>query len=107
MAEYLLFASCSPWESEGGHSPFRLAQGLAAEGHRVTVYLVQNGVLAAGAGAAEAGLSPVLASATVLADDFSLRERALSPDGLRAGVQAASIESAVEQIARGARAIWM
>jgi predicted peroxiredoxin len=107
MAQYLLFASKSPWETDGAGKAFRLARDLSAAGHEVTLYLVQNGVLAARAGAAETGLAEVTGSASVLADDFSLRERAIPADGLRAGVRPAPIDSAVEQIARGVRAIWM
>lgn len=106
MSRYLLMASRSPWESAAGNEPYRLARDLAAAGHEVTLFLVQNGVLAARAGAHDAGLESV-GAATVLADDFSLRERAIPSGGLRPGIRAAAIDVAADQIARGARAIWM
>ena len=44
---------------------------------------------------------------TVLADDFSLRERGIEPTELRAGVQPASIDALVDLIVRpDTKTLW-
>ena len=52
------------------------------------------------------GLQALVGSVTLLADDFSLRERAIPSDGLIAGVAPAPIEVVVDALAQGARALW-
>ena len=42
----------------------------------------------------------------VLADDFSLRERGIPPDGLVRGVQPAPIGTVVDRMADGWKVIW-
>lgn len=78
MANYLLIESRDPYDSADTGPWGALAQELAAHGHPTTVYLVQNGVFPARRGARHNSLLTDLADAgvTVLADDFSLRERA-------------------------------
>jgi sulfur transfer complex TusBCD TusB component (DsrH family) len=67
----------------------------------VTVFLVQNGVLASRVGARGTHVSGLAAAGvTVLADDFSLRERGIEARELGAGVRSASIETLVDLITR-------
>ena len=106
MARYLLIESSSPWASGTTSDFYRLARDLAGQGHEVTVYLVQNGVLAARAAARESGLGEVTAQARVLADDFSLRERGIDAAALRPAVRPAPIETVADMLAEGVRAIW-
>jgi len=106
VARYLLIESGGPWESGTTAGFYRLAQDLAGQGHEVTVYLVQNGVLAARAGAREVGLADVAAHARVFADDFSLRERGIAVRDLRASILPAGIEAVADMLADGVRAIW-
>jgi hypothetical protein len=42
----------------------------------------------------------------VLADDFSLRERAIPAGRLVAGVKPAPIETVVDQLEEGRKALW-
>lgn len=107
MTKYLLIESRSPYES-GDVAPYLgLAGELAGRGNEVTLYLVQNGVMAARAGARDAGLAGLAeAGVEVLADDFSLAERGIPDDGLAAGVAAAPLEVVVDQLAEGRKAIW-
>jgi hypothetical protein len=42
----------------------------------------------------------------VLADDFSLRERGIAPEGLVSGVSSAPLDVVVDQLADGRKAIW-
>ena len=51
MARYLLISSRDPFESADTSAYYELAAGLAREGNEVAVFLVQNGVLTARAGA--------------------------------------------------------
>jgi sulfur transfer complex TusBCD TusB component (DsrH family) len=106
VERYLLIESSSPWKSAETAEFYRLARDLALQGHEVTLYLVQNGVLAARAGAREAGLAEVSARVRVLADDFSMRERGISVGDLRAPVLPAGIEHVADLLAEGVRAVW-
>lgn len=106
MAKYLLVESRAPWDSEDVTCFSGLATGLATAGHEVCVYLVQNGVMAARQGAKDGGLSDLAGRVRVLADDFSLRERAIDAADLIAGVRPAGIEELVDLVAQGARAAW-
>jgi predicted peroxiredoxin len=107
MTEYLLIESRSPSESGDVAQGYALAAALAAHGDRVTLFLVQNGVLSARRGARAEGLEPAIrAGVTVLADDFSLRERGISPDRLAARIAPAPLEIVIDRLADGARTLW-
>jgi hypothetical protein len=107
MAKYLLIESRDPFESNDVGFCYDLAANLAREGNEVTLFLVQNGVLPARSGADKGGLSKVAeAGVEVLADDFSLRERAIPASGLGAGVAAAALDVVVDQLADGRKTIW-
>lgn len=107
MANYLLIQSRDPFEYNEVTRDFELAASLAKEGNTVTLFLVQNGVLPARKNAKGSGLEDVVTSGVeVLSDEFSLRERGIHHDDLAAGVKAASLDSVVDQLAEGRKAIW-
>jgi predicted peroxiredoxin len=107
MSSYLFIESRDPYESNEVVAQYDLAAGLAREGATVTVFLVQNGVLAARKGEkAELVAKLAQAGVTVLADEFSLRERAIATGRLVAGVKPAPIETIVDQLEQGAKALW-
>jgi hypothetical protein len=107
MSQYLLIQSKSPWETNRVADFYDLARQLAAAGHDVTLFLVQNGVLPARPRAHDPGLNEVVsARVRVLADDFSLRERALDPKALAGGVVPAAIDVVVDLLVAGAKSIW-
>ena len=107
MADYLLIGSRDPFESNDVTRLHALAGNLAKNGSKVTLFLVQNGVLSARESAQSAALSAVAASGVeVLADEFSLRERGISLDSLVTGVSAAPLDVIVDQLADGRKAIW-
>jgi sulfur transfer complex TusBCD TusB component (DsrH family) len=106
MAKYLLIQSKSPWESGDSSYFYDLAHNLASGGNDVTFVLVQNGVLAARKGANDVELAKLVVNVRVFADDFSLRERAIPTDGLKDGVKTTSIDTVVDLLAEGAKAIW-
>lgn len=108
MAKYLIVETRDPFDSADVRNMYDLAQGLADE-NEVTVFLVQNGVLPvrkASASAAER-ITKLAQKATVLADDFSLRERGITPGEITQGVKAAAIEKLVDLVVEdGRKVIW-
>ncbi len=107
MASYLIIESRDPLEWKEVAHHYDLAAGLAKEGNRVTLFLVQNGVFPARRSAASPALEAVArAGVEVLADDFSLRERGIDAGRLADGVKASPIDVVVDQLADGRKAIW-
>jgi sulfur relay (sulfurtransferase) complex TusBCD TusD component (DsrE family) len=107
MQKFLLIESRDPFESNDVSYYYELASNLVASGYTVTLYLVQNGVLAARRSAQSAKLSALdAAGVTVVADDFSLRERGIGAARLAPGVKEGSIDVVVDHLAEGARSLW-
>ena len=105
--KYLLIESRDPFETADVSYYYDLAAGLAREGHTVTLFLVQNGVLPARRGAKSDILSAAAsAGVETLADEFSLRERGIPADRLAPSVKAAPLEVVVDQLADGRKAMW-
>ena len=104
---YVLIETRDPFESAEVDGMFDLASRLA-ETAAVSVYLVENGVMPLRATSAAASTITALAArTTVLADDFSLRQRAIGASDLVPGVTPASIEHLVELITTpGCKAMW-
>jgi intracellular sulfur oxidation DsrE/DsrF family protein len=107
MSDYLLIESRDPFDS-GDTSKFcDLAASLVGNGDKVTVFLVQNGVLPARQSSMSDMLSRLADSGVeVLADEFSLSERGIGGNKLARGVRSAPIEVIVDQLAEGRKAIW-
>ena len=106
MSRYVFIESRDPFESKDTRFVEETAIAVKERGHDVTVFLVQNGVLAARTGArrlghlAEAGI-------TVLADDLSLRERGIKAEELAPSIREAGIEALVEAlIQKNTKALW-
>lgn len=107
MADYLFIASRDPFEVNGITQQYELAGSLAKEGNKVTLFLVQNGVLPARKSAMSEPLEAAAkAGVEVLADEFSLRERGIKGDRLAAGVKQAPLDIVVDQLAAGRKAVW-
>jgi intracellular sulfur oxidation DsrE/DsrF family protein len=107
MASYLLIESRDPFDSNDAGFCRDVAQQLAQQGEAVTLFLVQNGVLPARAGAHAYDLSELAkVGIEVLADDFSLRERGIPSAGLAAGVKPAPLDVVVDRLVGGWKAIW-
>ena len=107
MSKYVLIQSKSPWESGDIAHFYTLARELATAGNDVTFYLVQNGVLSARTGAKDPALDQLTgAKVRVLADDFSLRERAIDRTAVKPGVTPSPIDAVVDLLAGGAKALW-
>ena len=97
MARYLLIESRDPFESRDVPYYYGLARDLAAQGQEVTLFLVQNGVLASRKAIADNPLGDVLGGkVTVLADGYSLRERGITDGERLANVQPSDIDALVD-----------
>jgi len=107
MSKYLLIESRDPFDSNDTGFCCDLAHQLAAQQNEVTVFLVQNGVLPARAGARAGDLAKLPgAGVKVLADSFSLKERGIDTNGLAAGIAAAPLDAVIDALAEGAKVIW-
>ncbi len=115
MADYILIESRDPFESAEVGRYLELAEGLAKEGSAVTLFLVQNAVLAARNGARvyfpHNARVPTLAALAangvkVLADSFSLQERGISPNRLIPGIAIAPLSTVIDHMAAGRKALW-
>ena len=73
----------------------------------MTVFLVENAVLAARTGARYAQFGRLRrAGVTLIADEFALRERGIPVGELVPEVKAGRIDLLVAELGRGAKAIW-
>ena len=108
MSNYLFIESRSPFESPDTSFWVGTAASLKKRGNNVTVFLVQNGVLAARSQSRKSHLPQLLDSGvTVLADDFSLRERGIQADECHHAVKSADIDQLVDMLVRDkTKAIW-
>ena len=107
MAKYLLIESRDPFDSNDTGFCADLATQLAAAKNEVTVFLVQNGVLPARAGARAGDLAKLSgAGVKVLADSFSLKERGIDAGRLAGGIAAAPLDVVLDALAEGTQVIW-
>jgi len=105
MAGYLLIESRDPFESNDVGYYYDLARGLQAAGNQVTMFLVQNAVLAVRPSARVPALRALAASGVkILADDFSLQERGIT--NVLDGIEIAPIETVVDHLEAGHKTLW-
>ena len=83
MGHYIIIETRDPSESQDTQSMVETAKGLSAHGHRVTMFLIQNGVMPARRGSTfQHGLTTLQhANVKILADRHSLQERAITEVG--------------------------
>ena len=108
MTNYIFIESRDPFESRDTQFVEQTATALKQRGHEVTVFLVQNGVLASRRNARDSCLARLTqAGVTLMADDFSLSERGIQSAELHPGVRPSSIETLVDALLReNTKAIW-
>ena len=107
MAEFLLIESRDPFDSADTGAITSLAADLSSRGHEVVVFLVQNGVLPARRRARGDALTALArGGVTVLAEEFSLHERGIRNDQLAEGIHPAKLDTVIDALADGARALW-
>jgi sulfur relay (sulfurtransferase) complex TusBCD TusD component (DsrE family) len=105
MPGYLLVESRDPFESKCFSQRCELALALLAEGSGVTIFMVENAVLGARAGAKTPGLDKLAkAGVRLFADEFALRERGISE--IAPGIASVGIDTLVGELTHGAKAMW-
>ncbi len=107
MPEYCLIESRDPFDCSDVDFTYELAVNLARQGNKVTLFLVQNGVLPVRR-AADTQLAATASTrgVTVLADDFSLKERGVRNGEMLDTVTPAPLETVVDALARGVKTVW-
>ncbi|MBM3220354.1 MAG: sulfur reduction protein DsrE [Candidatus Rokubacteria bacterium] len=107
-SRYVVIESRDPFDSADTAFVSDTAASLRKRGRAVTVYFVQNGVLATRAGARGSHVpSLTKAGVTVLADEFSPRERGIDRGELSAGVREASIGALVDLVVQpDTKTLW-
>ena len=107
MSHYLFIDSRDAFESRDTDFLVSTATALRQRGNEVTLFLVQNGVMAARRQARDRHLSAIAgAGVRVLADEFSLRERGIADGELHPSIKPSGVDLIVEMLASGAKAIW-
>jgi sulfur relay (sulfurtransferase) DsrF/TusC family protein len=108
MTHYMFIESRDPFESRDTRFVEQTVAALKQRGHQVTVFLVQNGVLAARKNSRDTSLARMVAAGVnLLVDDFSLCERGIQPAELGVGIERSDIEKLVDALVQeNTKAIW-
>jgi sulfur relay (sulfurtransferase) complex TusBCD TusD component (DsrE family) len=107
MAHYLIIESRDLQEYTSGNYILSLADGLRKKGNNVTLFLVENGVLAARKGAKPGETLKELSNqgATIFAEDVALQSRGVTQ--LSDGVSKSNMDHLADLIASGTdKVIW-
>ena len=108
MNKYLFIETRDAFESRDTRFVEETTSALKNRGHEVTVFLIQNGVLAARKNGQEDYLKRLTKTGvTLLADDFSLCERGIQTADLASGIHQSNIEELVDLLVQAnTKAIW-
>lgn len=108
MSNYIFIETRDPFSSTDTDFLVDTATGLRRDGHNVTFFFVQNGVLAVRKTARNPYVSLLVrADITVLADGFSLTERGILPGELSDRVEDSDIEALVDLLINDdTKALW-
>lgn len=108
MRSYIFIETRDPFSSADNLFIADAAIGLRQNGHDVTIFFAQNGVLALRRAATSSPVSLLVkADIKLLADSFSLCERGILSDELFDGVRPADLGTLVDLlIDDDAKALW-
>lgn len=109
MAEYVLIESRDPFDSKDSEQFYSLAKELGKKGNDVTLFLIQNGVLSVRNQSAYAKNLSDLAKSKVklLADSFSLNERAVQKEEMITDVKTSNVNELVDLLTKNqVKPIW-
>jgi len=108
MNSYVFIESRDPFESRDTEFIVETATTLKKSDNEVIIYLVQNGVLAVRQKAVGSHLARLAKEGiTLMADDFSLRERGIVATEMISGVQESNVAELIEVLVRNnTKAIW-
>ena len=106
MSRYVFIESRDPFESRDTQFVEETAIAVKERGHEVTVFLVQNGVLASRKSVRRLGRLAE-AGVTLLADELSLRERGITSEELGPGIRECGIDALVDALVQeNTKALW-
>lgn len=107
MSRYLLIESRDPFDSNDTGFLQDLAGGLLRDGHEVTLFLVQNAVLQLRSARYAQRLRELTGTGiSILADDFSLRQRGIPVDVAAGSVDVVPLDTVIDALAAGVRTLW-
>ena len=109
MSRYFLIESKDPFDSTDSEDFLDLAGRLAAKGDSVTLLLIQNGVLTLRKGSTfDRKIRELIeARVKILADNFSLSERAIQESNRLEGIVVCEMDRVVETLMEpGTKTIW-
>lgn len=107
MSNYLFIQSQDPFTEVRTTAQFDLAGRLAAAGHKVRMFLVQNAVSTARKGVSCSAFDTLLGSGvSVLADTLSLQQREISGEQLNASVTSVGLDVVIQSMLDGDKVIW-
>lgn len=107
MAKYLLIESRDPFESNDVRYFYDLATELTRSLHEVTLFLIQNGALAARSGEHAVWFAELKrAGVEILADEFSLAERGITEGRLSPSVKATGLDVVIDRLGEGGKVLW-
>ena len=106
MAKYFLIESQSPLDYPEVNNNYNLASDLASAGNDVTLFLIENGVLASRSAVASQGLT-TLEKVTLLVDKFSLDERGIDTTELGSKIEVSTVASIVDAMSEGQKMMWL
>jgi len=108
MSNYIFIETRDPFESPDIRFVEENALALKRRGHAVTIFLIQNGVLAARKQCMAHKFTRLSdAGITLFADDFSLAERGVANSELAPEIKPATIDQLVIALVQeGTKALW-
>lgn len=105
MASYTFILSRDP--VDGDPMAPELAAELAASGHDVVVFLVENGAFLARGGVRDDVLASLTkAGVSVMADALAMEERGIVGGVVSPGVEVTGLETVVDHLAAGRKVVW-
>ncbi|MFA7555007.1 MAG: DsrE family protein [Spongiibacteraceae bacterium] len=107
MSDYLFIQSQDPFTEARTQSHYQLAQTLQQAGHKVSMLLVQNGVIPARHGAQSPLFDELQQSGiAITADIFSLAQREITLQELKSHVSPGHIDTVIDAMLAGHKVIW-
>lgn len=109
MSDYLFIESKEPFESKDTAQVYGLLKELSRDGHKLSLFLVQNGVFSSRKNAQMNLFSDLLKdnNISIYADDYSLEERGITSEEMASEVKVASMDHLLDLLmADTCKAIW-
>jgi sulfur relay (sulfurtransferase) DsrF/TusC family protein len=107
MAGYLIFASRDPFSEKSAEETFSWVESLGKNGDEITLFLVENGALAARRTPKAEVLTRLAKSgARVWVDELSAKERGIEESRIAEGIEVVALDKALDALGDGAKTFW-